>query len=64
MKLVIILSLLILPLFFCSCFGNDDEKKLLPGQCWTNMECTEGRKCNQDGWCEDIYFPKEKIQPL
>lgn len=60
-KICLVLSTLILFSFVIGCSSKEEPK---PGQCEVNIDCKgEGTKCNK-GWCEDIYFPKAKIQPL
>ena len=61
MKRAIILLAVLPTLLFQSC--SDNEYELLPGQCFTSVECGEGQRC-VEGWCDDIYYPESKIKPL
>ncbi len=35
-----------------------EPAKIPTGKCVTNGDCKSGLKCNQMGYCEDIYHPE------
>ena len=55
--------LILISLSFVACSATEEKPGLLPGHCIVNEDCPQQTRCNREtGWCEDIYFPREKIK--
>ena len=44
-----------------ACFSAQTER-LPKGRCTVNEECAAGQRCEQGGFCENIYHPRRTVK--